>query len=81
MDNAGLPPVATATESLWTVDDVMAYLAASDTTVYRMVAAGELPVHRLRGRLRFVPAEVRGAVVGGSEASLLSASGSPTMED
>jgi excisionase family DNA binding protein len=52
-------PLAAASESLWTVDEVAEYLKASKSWAYDAAAAGRLPCVRIGGRLlRFVPEAV-----------------------
>lgn len=46
-------------ESLWTADDVAAYLKVSRSWVYHRAEAGELPHLRIGGLLRFEPDAVR----------------------
>ncbi len=48
---------------LWTVDDVAAYFQASPSWVYKCVADGQIPSLRIRGMLRFVPEQVKAAVM------------------
>ncbi len=48
-----------ATEGLWTVHDVAAYLKASVSYVYKAAERGELPCRRLGALLRFVPRDIR----------------------
>jgi hypothetical protein len=45
-------------EPLWTVHDVATYLRASTSWVYAEAAARRLPCRKLRGNVRFVPAEI-----------------------
>jgi excisionase family DNA binding protein len=45
-------------ESLWTAEDVAAYLKTSRSWVYSASAAGRLPCRRVGALLRFVPAEI-----------------------
>ena len=52
---------------LWTVEDVAAYLKASPSWVYKCVADGQLPGLRIRGMLRFLPDQVRAAVLSAAE--------------
>ncbi len=49
----------TEIESLWTVQQVAAYLQASTSYVYKAAERGEIPCRRIGALLRFVPAAVR----------------------
>lgn len=50
-------------EDLWTVREVMKFLALKRTAVYERVNAGELPHLRIGNQLRFVPDQIRRWVV------------------
>jgi excisionase family DNA binding protein len=45
-------------ESYWTVKEVAAALQISVQTVYRYVANGEIPFHKLTKAVRFKPSEI-----------------------
>jgi excisionase family DNA binding protein len=45
-------------ESYWTVKEVAAALQISVQTVYRYVANGEIPFHKLTRAVRFKPSEI-----------------------
>ncbi|MBK6910966.1 MAG: helix-turn-helix domain-containing protein [bacterium] len=49
----------TATESLWTVDDVAAYLRVAVQSVYRWASQNKIPCRKVGGSLRFEPEEVK----------------------
>ncbi len=51
--------IAPAAESLWTIDDVMAYLKVSRSWCYGAVANKNLPALRVGGLLRFKASAVR----------------------
>lgn len=54
-------PESTA-ESLWTADDVAAYLKVSRSWVYHRAESGRLPHVRVGGLIRFQPHEIRAFV-------------------
>jgi excisionase family DNA binding protein len=45
-------------ESYWKVSEVAAALQVSEQTVYRYVAKGEIPYHKLSRAVRFKPSEI-----------------------
>lgn len=47
------------TETLWTVEDVAAYLRAKPKWVYELAGRGTLPSLKLGGLLRFNPEDVK----------------------
>jgi excisionase family DNA binding protein len=49
---------STATRTLRTINQVAAYLGIGRTSVYRLVASGELKAVRVGQRLRFRPEDV-----------------------
>jgi predicted DNA-binding transcriptional regulator AlpA len=51
-------------EPLWTVRDVAKFLRTSTSWVYTEAAGRRLPCRKLRGHVRFVPAEIRSFVEG-----------------
>ncbi|WP_375425551.1 helix-turn-helix domain-containing protein [uncultured Friedmanniella sp.] len=53
-------------EPLWRVGEAAAFLGYKKGTVYKKVRAGEVPVRRIGGGLRFDPAEL--AAIGRNEA-------------
>lgn len=59
-------PAPVPFESLWTANEVKAYLNCSRTTVYTWAEAGTLPSLRIGGLLRFDPAAVRRWALGDS---------------
>lgn len=52
-------PVTLLAESLWTVQNVAAFLQVSPSWVYLHVSQGDLPYRRVGGLLRFFPDDVR----------------------
>ena len=46
-------------ESLWTANDVAAYLKTSRSWVYQQSSSGLLPCVHVGGLLRFMPAAIR----------------------
>ncbi len=48
--------------TLWTADDVAAYLKVSRSWVYHRAESGKLPHVRVGGLLRFQPSEIRAYV-------------------
>jgi excisionase family DNA binding protein len=55
-------PIELHSESLWTADDVAAYLKVSRSWVYHRAESGKLPHVRVGGLLRFQPNEIRAHV-------------------
>ena len=45
-------------ESYWKVNDLAAVLQISVQTIYRYVANGEIPFHKLNRAVRFKPSEI-----------------------
>jgi len=45
-------------ETYWKVREVAAALQISEQTVYRYVANGEIPFHKLNRSVRFKPSEI-----------------------
>ena len=45
-------------ESFWKADEVAAAVKVSVQTVYRYVARGEIPFHKLNRAVRFKPSEI-----------------------
>jgi len=45
-------------ETFWTIEDVAAAVKVSVQTVYRYVANGEIPFHKLNRAVRFKPSEI-----------------------
>jgi excisionase family DNA binding protein len=45
-------------ETYWKVSDVAAAIQVSVQTVYRYVANGEIPFHKLNKAVRFKPSEI-----------------------
>ena len=45
-------------ETYWRVVEVAAALQISEQTVYRYVASGEIPFHKLNRSVRFKPSEI-----------------------
>ncbi len=45
-------------ETYWKVNDVAAAIQVSVQTVYRYVANGEIPFHKLNKAVRFKPSEI-----------------------
>ena len=45
-------------ETYWKVREVAAVLQISEQTVYRYVASGEIPFHKLNRSVRFKPSEI-----------------------
>ena len=45
-------------ETYWKAREVAAALQISEQTVYRYVASGEIPFHRLNRSVRFKPSEI-----------------------
>ena len=45
-------------ENYWKVQEVAAALQISEQTVYRYVANGEIPFHKLNKSVRFKPSEI-----------------------
>jgi len=46
-------------ESYWKVNEVAAVLQISIQTIYRYVANGEIPFHKLNRSVRFKPSEIK----------------------
>jgi excisionase family DNA binding protein len=53
-----------AQETLWDANDVARYLRVSRSWVYHRAEAGQLPLRRIGGLLRFDPAAIRAFAVG-----------------
>ncbi len=72
-------PIQQNAESLWTADDVAAYLKVSRSWVYHRAESGRLPHVRVGGLIRFQPREIRAIVESTAQApahaKLLSSSG------
>jgi excisionase family DNA binding protein len=45
-------------ETYWKVNEVAAAIQVSEQTVYRYVANGEIPFHKLNRAVRFKPSEI-----------------------
>jgi len=45
-------------ETYWKVNEVAAAIQVSEQTVYRYVAKGEIPFHKLNRAVRFKPSEI-----------------------
>jgi excisionase family DNA binding protein len=45
-------------ETYWKVSEVAAALQVSEQTIYRYVANGEIPYHKLNRAVRFKPSEI-----------------------
>jgi len=45
-------------ETYWKVNEVAAALQLSEQTIYRYVANGEIPFHKLNRVIRFKPSEI-----------------------
>ena len=45
-------------ETYWKVSEVAAAIQVSEQTVYRYVANGEIPFHKLSRAVRFKPSEI-----------------------
>jgi len=45
-------------ETYWKVNEVAAAIQVSEQTIYRYVANGEIPFHKLNRAVRFKPSEV-----------------------
>jgi excisionase family DNA binding protein len=45
-------------ETYWKVNEVAAVIQVSEQTVYRYVANGEIPFHKLSRAVRFKPSEI-----------------------
>jgi excisionase family DNA binding protein len=45
-------------ETYWKVSEVAAAIQISEQTVYRYVASGEIPCHKLSRAVRFKPSEI-----------------------
>ena len=45
-------------ETYWKVNEVAAAIQVSEQTVYRYVAHGEIPFHKLSRAVRFKPSEI-----------------------
>jgi len=45
-------------ETYWKVNEVAAAIQVSEQTVYRYVANGEIPFHKLSRAVRFKPSEI-----------------------
>jgi excisionase family DNA binding protein len=45
-------------ETYWKVNEVAAAIQVSEQTVYRYVAHGEIPLHKLNRSVRFKPSEI-----------------------
>jgi excisionase family DNA binding protein len=65
-DRGGQPgrTAAPARETLWDANDVARYLRVSRSWVYHRAEAGQLPLRRIGGLLRFDPAAIREFAVG-----------------
>ena len=59
-----VPVPEPARETLWDVNDVARYLKVSRSWVYHRAEAGQLPLRRIGGLLRFDPAAVKAFAVG-----------------
>lgn len=55
-------------DSLWTVEDLMAFAKVSRSWVYQRAAAGELPCLKVGGLLRFDPRAIKAFFVSGTTA-------------
>jgi excisionase family DNA binding protein len=64
-------------ECYWKVNEVAAALQISVQTVYRYVANGEIPFHKLNRSVRFKPSEIDRWVEGKAAGVLAVQSGSP----
>lgn len=64
-----LAVVGAGVERCWDVDDVAAFLGLSSSCVYKMVARGAIPHHRLPfGRtVRFRPEEIHAWLTSGAK--------------
>lgn len=51
-------------DTLWTADDVAAFLKASRSWVYQQAQAGHLPCVKIGGLLRFEPDAIRAFIKG-----------------
>lgn len=60
-----------ASEPLWTVQDVKAFLRCSQSAVYAWAERGEIPCRRVGSLLRFIPTEVRAWVDRNATAAIL----------
>ena len=45
-------------ETYWKVNEVAAAIQVSEQTIYRYVASGEIPFHKLNRAVRFKPSEI-----------------------
>ena len=45
-------------ETYWKVNEVAAVIQVSEQTIYRYVANGEIPFHKLNRAVRFKPSEI-----------------------
>jgi len=45
-------------ETYWKVNEVAAAIQVSEQTIYRYVANGEIPFHKLNRAVRFKPSEI-----------------------
>jgi excisionase family DNA binding protein len=45
-------------ETYWKVNEVAAAIQVSEQTIYRYVANGEIPYHKLNRAVRFKPSEI-----------------------
>ena len=45
-------------ETYWKVNEVAAAIQVSEQTIYRYVAHGEIPFHKLSRAVRFKPSEI-----------------------
>jgi excisionase family DNA binding protein len=45
-------------ETYWKVNEVAAAIQVSEQTIYRYVANGEIPFHKLSRAVRFKPSEI-----------------------
>jgi excisionase family DNA binding protein len=45
-------------ETYWKVNEVAAAIQVSEQTIYRYVAKGEIPFHKLNRAVRFKPSEI-----------------------
>ena len=45
-------------ETYWKVNEVAAVIQVSEQTIYRYVAKGEIPFHKLNRAVRFKPSEI-----------------------
>lgn len=59
MEHSVNQPIQQDAETLWTADDVAAYLKVSRSWVYHRAESGRLPHVRVGGLLRFQPNEIR----------------------